>query len=147
MPKVILGALPTYDGPDAAAQVGGALGDYIGFAISKGMGLEHLGVNVEVLEPGASSSHRHWHSHVDEMVVVLSGALELFEDDGPVQMCPGDIAVFAAGRPNGHCLRNASDAPASFLVAGTRHPDDRCTYADLDLVLHPDGTMRPPHED
>ncbi|MEO0939858.1 MAG: cupin domain-containing protein [Pseudomonadota bacterium] len=147
MPKVDLAALPTYDGPDTAQEVGGALGDYTGYAISTGMGLTQIDANVEVLAPGSSSSHRHWHSHVDEMVVVLSGALELVEESGPVPMGPGDIAVFPAGSPNGHCLRNASDAPASFLVAGTRHKEDRCTYADLGLVLQPDGTLRPAQDD
>ncbi|MEO0913553.1 MAG: cupin domain-containing protein [Pseudomonadota bacterium] len=141
MPKVRVEELPTFDGPDAAAPYAGPLGPYIGRAISKSMGLKHLGANVETLKPGSASSHRHWHDLTDELVVVLTGELVLVEDDGETSLRAGDIAVFPAGAENGHCLRNRSNADAMFLVVGTRDPKDRCYYADIDLVLHPDGTL------
>ena len=141
MPKVALDALPLYDGPDSAAAFGGALGEYEGRAISKAAGLEHLGANVETLMPGAASSHRHWHDRTDELVVILSGTLMLAEDEGETPLGPGEIAAFPAGVPNGHCLINRSEAPATFLVVGSRDPKDRCHYADLDLVRHPGGRL------
>lgn len=73
--------------------------------------------------------------------MVLSGALMLIEEGGPVAMPPGDIAVFPAGAPVGHCLRNDSGAPASFLVAASRDARDVCHYADLDLVCHLGGRL------
>ncbi|MCV3272294.1 cupin domain-containing protein [Roseobacter sinensis] len=141
MPKVIVNDLPTYDGPDAAAAFAGPLGDYIGRAISKHHGLNHLGANIETLMPGASSSHRHWHDRTDELVVVLDGHLVLEDDAGSTDLGAGDVAVFPAGDPNGHCITNRSNAPATFLVVGTRDAEDRCFYADIDLVLHPDGRL------
>ena len=141
MPKIPINNLPAYDGPDAAAPFGGGLGDYIGRSVSQAAGLDRLGANVETLMPGAASSHRHWHDRTDELVVVLDGELTLVEDAGETAMGPGDIAAFPAGIENGHCLRNRSGAPATFLVVGTRDPDDRCHYADLDLVLHPGGRL------
>jgi uncharacterized cupin superfamily protein len=141
MPKVIVEDLPTYDGPDAAAPFAGLLGEYVGRAVSRHHGLNHLGANIETLMPGASSSHRHWHDRTDEMVVILNGELVLLDDAGSTLLKAGDLAVFPAGDPNGHCLTNQSSAPATFLVAGTRDAEDRCFYADIDLVLHPDGTL------
>jgi len=38
-------------------------------------GLTQFGVNVTVIETGAWSSQRHWHSHEDEFVWVLEGEL------------------------------------------------------------------------
>ena len=141
MPKVIIEDLPIYDGPDAAAPFAGPLGEFVGRAISKHHGMNHLGANIETLEPGAESSHRHWHDRTDELVVVLNGELILLDDEGSTVLKEGEIAAFPAGEPNGHCLANQSNFPATFLVVGTRHPEDRCFYADIDLVLQPDGTL------
>ncbi len=141
MPKVIIEDLPTYDGPDAAEPFAGSLGDYIGRAISKHHELNHLGANIETLMPGASSSHRHWHDRTDELVVVLEGELALIDDAGSTLLKAGEVAAFPAGEPNGHCLTNQADAPATFLVVGTRDAEDRCFYTNIDLVSHPDGTL------
>jgi uncharacterized cupin superfamily protein len=141
IPKVIPDDLPIHDGPDSAEPFGGRLGDYIGSAISEHHGMRRLGANIETLMPGASSSHRHWHDRSDELVVVLHGELFLRGDSGDTRLMPGDVAVFPAGDPNGHCLANRSDTPADFLVVGTRDPDDRWHYVALDLVLHPDETL------
>ncbi|QPH54371.1 cupin domain-containing protein [Pontivivens ytuae] len=130
---------PRYSGPDAAEPFGGPLGTYEGRAIGQAAGLRHLGANVETLDPGAASSHRHWHSGTDELVVVLDGVLTLIDDGGETQMQSGEIAAFPAGVENGHHLVNRSDAPARFLVVGSRASRDRCHYADLDLVLHTDN--------
>src|SRR3984957_6569752 len=45
-------------------------------------GLTQFGVNVTVIEAGAWSSQRHWHSHEDEFVWVLEGELTLVTDAG-----------------------------------------------------------------
>ncbi|MFC3612316.1 cupin domain-containing protein [Lutimaribacter marinistellae] len=141
MPKVVLDDLPVHDGPDAVEAVAGPLGPYEGRAISQAHGLERLGANVETLMPGAASSHRHWHDSNDELVVVLSGEVMLVEDGGETRLGAGDIAVFPAGVENGHCLRNGSQEPATFLVVGSKDPLDRCHYAEIDLVLHPGGRL------
>lgn len=141
MPKVILETLPTYSDPGSAAPFSSDLGSYTGYAISDHHGLRKLGANVETLSPGARSSHRHWHDRNDELVTVLIGELVLIEEDEETPMVAGDIAVFPAGVQNGHCLENRSAASATFLVTGTRLPDDICHYSDIDLLLHPDGSL------
>src|SRR5690242_9686140 len=85
-------------------------------------GLKQFGVNLLRLPPGAWSSQRHWHTHEDEFVYVLSGEVVLVTDEGEEVLRAGDAAGFVANDPNGHCLQNRSDRDATVLEVGTRVP-------------------------
>lgn len=109
--------------------------------ISKPGGLTQFGAFVEILEPGSSSSIKHWHSGEDEIVYVLEGEVTLIEDKAVTQLRPGDAATFRAGDPVGHCLENRSSAPTRCLVVGTRAQRDTITYPDRDRVVHCDRSQ------
>jgi len=121
-------------------------------ALGDAGGLSQFGVNLVELQPGAASSQRHWHSHEDEFVMMVSGELVLVTDEGETLMRAGDCAAFPAGRPNGHHLINRSWGPGVFLCVGSRIQGDTTTYPDIDLrydadtrsYLHQDGTPYPP---
>jgi uncharacterized cupin superfamily protein len=104
-------------------------------------GLTQFGVNLVTLQPGALSSLRHWHEREDEFVLVTAGQLTLIEDDGEHVLGPGDAAAFPAGAANGHHLVNRSDAPAMFLVVGTRAPSEVAHYSDVDMMVRFDGAQ------
>ncbi len=95
-------------------------------------GLTQFGAFVETLASGASSSDRHWHEAEDEFLYMIAGEAVLTEDDGDHILRPGDACAWPAGVPNAHQIRNRSDAPCSYLIAGTRAPSDRVHYADID---------------
>jgi uncharacterized cupin superfamily protein len=97
-------------------------------------GLDQFGVNVVTLDPGAWSSHRHWHEGEDEFVYVLEGELVLGDDAGDHPMSAGMCAGFKAGSGNGHHLKNISNAPATYLEVGTRLQDDKAHYSDVDML-------------
>ena len=61
-------------------------------------GLGQFGVNLTRLEPGASSSQRHWHQNEDEFVFILEGELVLCENEGETLLKKGDAAPNASGR-------------------------------------------------
>jgi uncharacterized cupin superfamily protein len=103
--------------------------------------LTQFGAFIEELPPGSSSGQRHWHAKEDEMILVLSGQVTLVED-GETLLLPGDAAAWPAGHPVGHRLDNRSDAPARYLVIGTRADRDTIHYTDHDLVTHKDGPTR-----
>ncbi|MBL9058403.1 MAG: cupin domain-containing protein [Mangrovicoccus sp.] len=103
-------------------------------ALGDAGGLTQFGVSLETLGPGGRSSDRHWHEAEDEFAYVLSGTLTLVEDTGEATLGPGEAAAFPAGNPVGHTLENRTDAPAVFLMIGTRAADDRVHYALLDRI-------------
>jgi uncharacterized cupin superfamily protein len=117
--------------------------------LARSAGLTQFGVNLTLIEPGAWSSQRHWHTHEDEFVWVLEGELTLVTDAGEEILRAGDCAAFKCGDPDGHHLINRSERPARVLEIGTASPEDRCTYPDIDMIadergyVHRDGTPYP----
>jgi uncharacterized cupin superfamily protein len=104
-------------------------------ALGDAFGLSSYGVNLVELSPGAWSSQRHWHTHEDEFVYVLSGALTLVTDSGEQLLTPGMVAGFPGGEANGHHLVNKSRESASYLEIGNRSAEDEVYYPDIDLHL------------
>ncbi len=101
--------------------------------LALGAGLTQFGANLVTLKPGAWSSQRHWHTHEDEFVYVVSGELTLVEDDGETQLHAGDSAAWRAGVKNGHHLQNRTSHDAVFLAVGTRDNADSGEYPDIDM--------------
>ena len=106
-------------------------------------GLTQFGANLVQLEPGSVASLRHWHLNEDEFAVVLTGTLVLVEDEGDIPMGPGEFAGWKAGVANGHRFENRSDAPATFLIVGTKAPREVATYSDVDFRIEME-TGQPP---
>jgi uncharacterized cupin superfamily protein len=102
-------------------------------------GLTQYGVNLLKLPPGAWSSQRHWHSHSDEFIYVLSGEVVLLTDAGEEVLRAGDAAGFKANDPDGHCLQNRSSEDATVLEVGTRHGEDSAVYPDIDMLAPAGG--------
>ncbi|MEM9735177.1 MAG: GNAT family N-acetyltransferase, partial [Pseudomonadota bacterium] len=130
--------LPAWSGaahPVAAAKAAAArlkqpLGDPFG--------LTDYGVNRVEIAPGTRSTVQHYHSHEDEWVMVLEGALTLISEDRERVLHPGDCAGFPAGTGPAHLLENRGTAPAIFLEIGSRRPDrDITRYPDEDLMVAP----------
>lgn len=97
------------------------------------LGLKNFGVNLTTIQPGAASALRHWHSHEDEFIYMVSGELVLITDGGEQTLVAGSAAGFPAGRADGHCLVNRSTVDAVYLEVGDRSPDDAVAYPDNDL--------------
>lgn len=142
MPLVAIADLPRTTLSGRVSDLLGDLGPFESRSIAAPYGMAGLGANIEELPPGSTSSHRHWHEKVDEIVVMLEGTLTLVEDTGETPLAAGDIAVFPAGVENGHCLRNDSATPARFLVVSSQDAADRCHYTQADLIAEPDGSLR-----
>ncbi|THF50980.1 cupin domain-containing protein [Allorhizobium terrae] len=111
------------------------LGPYQARLLSDAGGLTQFGACVETLPPGSRSSHKHWHEQEDELIYMLSGTATLHEGDTITEMHPGDTATFKAGVALGHCLENRSSQDCTYLVVGTRAPNDVVHYADKDMRL------------
>ena len=101
--------------------------------------LTEMGASHVTLDPGAWSSQRHWHDQDDELLIMLSGTAVLIEDDGEVELRPGDVAAWPKGDPNGHHLINRSEEPCTF-VAISAGPGGEGAYSDIDMRWTADGT-------
>lgn len=112
-------------------------------------GLSEFGVNLLTLHPGAWSGQRHWHTHEDEFVYVVSGEVVMVTDAGEEVLRVGDCAGFKAGETNGHHMINRTDRDAVLLEVGNNSDADICTYSDIDMVAdaagykHRDGAPYP----
>ena len=147
--KIDLSSVPTQTGSSYPPPFDASCKAQSTQRLARNAGLTLFGVNLTVIEPGAWSSQRHWHSHEDEFVWVLDGELTLVTDAGEETLRAGDCAAFRSGDRDGHHLVNKSGRPARVLEIGTTDPQDRCTYPDVDMIAdargytHRDGTPYP----
>jgi uncharacterized cupin superfamily protein len=105
--------------------------------LGKALGLTMVGVNHTTLPPGKESSMRHWHTHEEEFIYVLSGEVVLITDAGEQVLAAGMCAGFPLGQDkekgDGHQLVNRGSAPAVYLEVSNRDPRDEGCYSDVDL--------------
>ena len=137
MPKLDLSAIPVHAGCSYPPPFDANCNNQTSQRLARNAGLALFGVNLTVLEPGAWSSQRHWHTHEDEFVWVLEGEVTLVTDAGEELLRAGDCAAFKRGEQNGHHLINKSSRPAKVLEIGNSDPGDRCVYPDIDMVAEP----------
>jgi uncharacterized cupin superfamily protein len=105
-------------------------------ALGDALGLTKIGINQTTLPPGKESSMRHWHTHEEEFIYVLSGEVVLCTDAGEQLLTAGMCAGFPLGTQDGHCLVNRGSRPAVYLEVSNRDPADGAHYADVDLKFH-----------
>ncbi|MEO1601768.1 MAG: cupin domain-containing protein [Pseudomonadota bacterium] len=136
MPKIDIRTAPVTEGSDYPAPHAAEFADRVRRRLGDAVGLKTMGVNMTTLPPGQRSSLRHWHEVEEEMVVVLAGQLTLIEDGGTSTLGPGDAAGFPANSGNAHHFENRGERDAVYLEIGTRPTEDRCHYAEVDLIAH-----------
>lgn len=141
MPKVDISKAPVMRGGAYPAPLHEEFADRVRIRLGDAVGIKSFGLNLTTLPPGARSSLRHWHEVEDEMVFVLSGTLTLIDDDGETEVGPGEAAGFPAGVPNAHHFVNRGTEVVTLLEMGTRPTQDRCHYAEHDLIAHDDNGM------
>ena len=138
MGKIDVSRAPSKRGSDYPSPYDQHCADRLRRRLGDAGGLTDFGVNQLTLPPGVLSSQRHWHSHEDEFVFVISGEVVLVTDAGEETLRAGDCAAFKAGVADGHHLINRSAADAVVLEIGGRDPEhDRTTYSDIDMVGEP----------
>ena len=104
MPRIDIDSVPERTGSGYPAPFAQLAGARIKQALGNTGGLADFGVNLTRLPPGAWSSQRHWHTHEDEFVYVLSGELTLITDAGEQTLRANDCAAFPKAVADGHHL-------------------------------------------
>jgi uncharacterized cupin superfamily protein len=111
-------------------------------ALGKALGLSKIGINHTTLPPGKESSMRHWHSHEEEFIFILSGEVMLRTDAGEQLLKAGMCCGFPLGTTDGHQLINRSNQPAVYLEVSNRDAADAADYPDVDLLYRAGGFTR-----
>jgi uncharacterized cupin superfamily protein len=138
MPKLDLNNIPEHRGTNYPPPFDQVVSQRIRQRLGDAGGLTQFGVNLLQLPPGAWSAQRHWHSHEDEFVYVVSGEVVLVTDTGEQLLRAGDCAAFPANAPNGHHMVNKSGNIAVCLEVGSRSSADRVEYPDIDMLFDPE---------
>jgi len=138
MAKLDLTQIPVRDGSIYPGKLSDAVAGRNSQRLGDAGGLTQFGANLVHLAPSGLSSLRHYHMEQDEFVMITQGVCTLIDDNGEHVMHPGDSAAFPAGEANGHHFVNKSDAPAAFLVIGTRTPTETAYYSDIDMMVSSD---------
>jgi len=139
MPKIDIDRVPVKTGSIYPAPFKAIAEARARQALGDAGGLTQFGVNLTRLPPGAATAQRHWHQAEDELVFIVSGELILIEEGGETPLKAGEAAAFKAGDADGHHLVNRSAEDAEVLEIGTRAPDERGHYPDIDLVYEKRG--------
>lgn len=92
-----------------------------------------LGATVYELGPGNFTAY-HFHHGSEEVLVVLRGRPTLRSPEGERQLAEGATVHFPAGPDGAHGLRNDTEEPVRFVVAGIRVSPEVAEYPDLKQI-------------
>ena len=92
-----------------------------------------LGATVYELGPGNFSVY-HFHHGSEELLIVLRGRPTLRSPEGERQLAEGEAVHFPTGPDGAHGLRNDTDQPVRFLLAGIRVSPELAEYPDLKQI-------------
>jgi uncharacterized cupin superfamily protein len=106
-----------------------------GTRVAAAAGARDLGATVYELDPGGQAAPYHMHHANEELLVVLDGVLELRTPGGTRKVGKGAVVAFPAGAEGAHRLRNASDAPARYLLVSTMRFPEVAEQLDTGTVL------------
>ena len=108
-----------------------------GGALSKRLGpggWEHqLGASLYELGPGNFAVY-HAHHGSEELLIVLRGRPTLRTPEGERQLDEGEAVHFTTGPAGAHGLRNDTDEPVRYVMAGIRVSPEIAEYPDLKQV-------------
>ena len=88
-----------------------------------------LGASLYELQRGNFMIY-HAHHGSEELLIVLRGRPTLRTPDGERELAEGGVVHFTTGPDGAHGLRNDTDAPVRYVMAGIRHSPEIVEYPD-----------------
>jgi uncharacterized cupin superfamily protein len=89
-----------------------------------------LGAGLYELAPGSFMVF-HFHHGSEELLLVLRGTPTLRTGEDERRLAEGEVVHFPPGPEGAHGIRNDTDEPARYVVAGTRVSPEVVEYPDL----------------
>jgi len=97
-----------------------------------------LGASLYELDRGNFAIY-HAHHGSEELLIVLRGRPTLRTPKGERQLDEGEVVHFPAGPGGAHGLRNDTDEPVLYVMAGIRSSPEVVEYPDIDKVTGQSG--------
>lgn len=92
-----------------------------------------LGASVYELGLGNTAAY-HFHHGSEELLIVLRGRPTLRTPEGERQLAEGEVVHFCTGPDGAHGMRNDSDEPVRYVVAGIRVFPEVAEYPDTKQI-------------
>jgi len=92
-----------------------------------------LGASMYELGPGKTTAY-HYHHGSEELLIVLRGRPTLRTAEGERQLAEGEAIHFTTGPEGAHGLRNDTDEPVRFVIAGVRVSPEVVEYPDTKQI-------------
>jgi uncharacterized cupin superfamily protein len=102
--------------------------------IGRQAGAERLGISLYEIPAGMTPWPYHYHHANEELIIVLSGHLELRTPDGWRQLAPGEVAALPRGEAGAHQVANRGEEPARYLMVSEMNAPDAIVYPDSEKV-------------
>jgi uncharacterized cupin superfamily protein len=96
--------------------------------LTETLGFKDIFVHHEIIPPGRRSSGKHFHSHREEMVLVIKGQVTAHTNAGYQLLNQGDYIGFLPGEP--HVVVNEGSNATEVLVIASNPAQDQVTYVD-----------------
>jgi uncharacterized cupin superfamily protein len=92
-----------------------------------------LGASLYELAPGDFNVY-HFHHGAEELLIVLRGRPTLKTQEGERLLGEGEVVHFPTGPDGAHGVRNDSDEPVRYVVAGIRVLPEVVEYPELKQI-------------
>jgi uncharacterized cupin superfamily protein len=104
-------------------------------------GSEYLGASLYELQPGQEMVF-HYHLQREELLIVLTGRLDLRTANGWEELPEGEVVAFPRGERGAHGLRNSGDGPARALMISEMDGPNISVYPDTNEIGIFDAAQR-----
>lgn len=101
--------------------------------LTEGTSITDFSVTHETLSPGRRSSSPHFHSHKDELYLVLEGAPTVHYHGKQRLLSAGDFVVFESGSQHAHYLSNDTTSPVQLLMIASCPEKDDVHYRHSEI--------------
>jgi uncharacterized cupin superfamily protein len=104
-------------------------------------GSERLGLSLYELAPGEGMVF-HYHLQREELLIVLTGRVDLRTATGWEEIGEGEVVAFPRGERGAHGYRNNSDSPARVLMISEMDGPNISVYPDTNQIGIFDAAQR-----
>jgi uncharacterized cupin superfamily protein len=103
--------------------------------VGRTLGSQSIGLTIQTIASGCSSSRRHKHVFQEELLVVVQGSGILHHGDERVIVMTGDAICYRPDDPEAHSFENTGSADLVIWAFGNRFPHEVCLYPDQGVAF------------